>query len=147
MTLVLPAERANEVLLERLKTAEQQMMIMMKQDMNLSCSDEKSADEGKPDSFSMVINMLAKAKVELAEKEFEAMELQGKLRAREAQIEALMMHLGAAKQEALQKCRVEICSDVKKQVSQDTDEVDSITHAKKTGQITNKVVNISVAAS
>lgn len=92
------AERAKDVLMRRLETAEQQLMTMMKQD--LSATLQQSGQVGMTANTEALIHTLAETKVALAEKEFEAMELQGKLRAREAHIEALTMHLDAIRQKA-----------------------------------------------
>ena len=79
-------ERAKDVLLKRLETAEQQLMMVMKPDMS---QDADSSDQQDND----IIHLLAETKVSLAEKEFEVMALQGKLRAREVQVESLMKQL------------------------------------------------------
>ena len=79
-------ERAKDVLLKRLETAEQQLMMVMKPDMS---QDSDSSDQQDND----IIHLLAETKVSLAEKEFEVMALQGKLRAREVQVESLMKQL------------------------------------------------------
>lgn len=50
-----------------------------------------------------VIHALVEAKVSLAEKEFEIMELQGKLRAKDAHVDALTDHLTAVRQSVEQK--------------------------------------------
>eukprot|EP00889_Picochlorum_renovo_P008039 jgi/Picre1/35069/NNA_002534.t1 len=91
-------QRAKDVLMRRLETAEQQLMTMMKQD--LSATLQQSGQVGVTANTEALIHTLAETKVALAEKEFEAMELQGKLRAREAHIEALTMHLDAIRQKA-----------------------------------------------
>lgn len=80
------AERAKDVLLKRLQTAEQQLMMVMKPDMS---QDADSSDQQDND----IIHLLAETKVSLAEKEFEVMALQGKLRAREVQVESLRKQL------------------------------------------------------
>ncbi|KAI8110782.1 hypothetical protein M9434_004356 [Picochlorum sp. BPE23] len=91
-------QRAKDVLMRRLETAEQQLMTMMKQD--LSATLQQSGQVGVTANTEALIHTLAETKVALAEKEFEAMELQGKLRAREAHIEALTMHLDAIREKA-----------------------------------------------
>lgn len=96
--ITVSAERAKDVLMRRLETAEQQLMTMMKQD--LSATLQQSGQEGIAANTEALIHTLAETKVALAEKEFEAMDLQGKLRAREAHIEALTMHLDAIRQKA-----------------------------------------------
>lgn len=87
------AERAKDVLLKRLETAEQQLMMVMKPDMS---QDADSSDQQDND----IIHLLAETKVSLAEKEFEVMALQGKLRAREVQVESLMKQLEELRQPA-----------------------------------------------
>jgi len=87
------AERAKDVLLKRLETAEQQLMMVMKQDM---LQDADSSDQQDND----IIHLLAETKVSLAEKEFELMALQGKLRAREVQVECLTKQLEELRQSA-----------------------------------------------
>lgn len=84
--------------MRRLETAEQQLMTMMKND--LSATLQQSGEAGMNANTEMLIHTLAETKVALAEKEFEAMELQGKLRAREAHIQSLTMHLDAIRQKA-----------------------------------------------
>lgn len=48
-----------------------------------------------------IILQLAETKVALAEKEFEVMEMQGKLKGRDAHIQALLLHLDAVKESSL----------------------------------------------
>lgn len=100
-------KRAKDVLLRRLETTEQQLMTMMKQELAMAIRDTGDA-EASTTGMDSVIHTLAETKVALAEKEFESMELQGKLRAREAHIEALTLHLDAirskAESENAQKC-------------------------------------------
>ena len=97
-------KRAKDVLLRRLETAEQQLMTMMKQElaMTIQETDKSSATLLGMDT---VIQQLASTKVALAEKEFEMMELNGKLKARDAHIQALLMHLDAIKESSLLTAR------------------------------------------
>lgn len=92
-------KRAKDVLLRRLETTEQQLMNMMKQELAATLRDVDST-VASVSGMDAVIHTLAETKVALAEKEFESMELQGKLRAREAHIEALTMHLDAIRSKA-----------------------------------------------
>lgn len=92
-------KRAKDVLLRRLETAEQQLMTMMKQDLAMTIQDTRTGQVSTA-NMDAVVHALAETKVALAEKEFESMELQGKLRAREAHIEALTLHLNAIHQKA-----------------------------------------------
>jgi hypothetical protein len=91
-------KRAKDVLMRRLESAEQQLMLMMKQE--LSSTIHQEGDTAALAGMDSLIQMLAETKVALAEKEFEAMELQGKLRAREAHIESLTVHLDAIREKA-----------------------------------------------
>lgn len=88
--------RAKDILMRRLETTEQQLMAMMKQELATTIRDTDASMAG----MDSVIHTLAETKVALAEKEFESMELQGKLRAREAHIEALTLHLDAIRSKA-----------------------------------------------
>ena len=90
--------RAKDVLMRRLESAEQQLMLMMKQE--LSSTIHQEGDTEALAGMDSLIQTLAETKVALAEKEFEAMELQGKLRAREAHIESLRVHLDAIREKA-----------------------------------------------
>ena len=90
-------KRAKDILLRRLETTEQQLMTMMKQELAMTIRDSV---DGSMNGMDSVIHTLAETKVALAEKEFESMELQGKLRAREAHIEALTLHLDAIRSKA-----------------------------------------------
>jgi len=90
-------KRAKDILLRRLETTDQQLMTMMKQELAMTIRDNV---EGSMNGMDSVIHTLAETKVALAEKEFESMELQGKLRAREAHIEALTLHLDAIRSKA-----------------------------------------------
>lgn len=89
--------------MKRLESTEQQLMAMMKQDFQMG-ADRNSAggspSEGAPDVHASLIHALAETKVALAEKEFEAMELHGQLKAKEAHIEALTLHLAAIRESA-----------------------------------------------
>lgn len=103
------AERAKEVLLQRLEATELQMMTMMRSDYNNEAKQSFSQDSQRRNDDShgeglvsagladdTLVASLVEAKVALAEKEFETMELVGKLRSKEAYIEALATRLAAA---------------------------------------------------
>ena len=97
-------KRAKDILMKRLETAEQQLMTMMKQElaMTIQETDKSSATLLGIDAL---IEQLAETKVALAEKEFEVMEMQGKLKGRDAHVQALLMHLEAVKEASLVTAR------------------------------------------
>jgi len=79
-------------------------MTMMKQElaMTIQETDKSSATLLGMDAL---IEQLAETKVALAEKEFEVMEMQGKLKGRDAHVQALLMHLEAVKEASLVTAR------------------------------------------
>ena len=97
-------KRAKDALLRRLETAEQQLMTMMKQElaMTIQETDKSSATLLGVDA---VIQQLASTKVSLAEKEFDLMEMSGQLKAKDAHIQALLVHLNAIKESSLLTAR------------------------------------------
>ena len=97
-------KRAKDALLRRLETAEQQLMTMMKQElaMTIQETDKSSATLLGVDA---VIQQLASTKVSLAEKEFDLMEMSGQLKAKDAHIQALLVHLDAIKESSLLTAR------------------------------------------
>ena len=97
-------KRAKDILMKRLETTEQQLMTMMKQElaMTIQETDKSSATLLGMDAL---IEQLAETKVALAEKEFEVMEMQGKLKGRDAHVQALLMHLEAVKEASLVTAR------------------------------------------
>ncbi len=97
-------KRAKDALLRRLETAEQQLMTMMKQElaMTIQETDKSSAMLLGVDA---VIQQLASTKVSLAEKEFDLMEMSGQLKAKDAHIQALLVHLDAVKESSLLTAR------------------------------------------
>eukprot|EP00890_Picochlorum_soloecismus_P000528 jgi/Picsp_1/1476/NSC_04954-R1_---NA--- len=142
-------KRAKDVLLKRLETAEQQLMMVMKQDMS------QDADwSGQHDND--IIHLLAETKVSLAEKEFEIMALQGRLRAREVQVESLIKQLEELRQ-STPVSKDSLDSDTETNnvslvtLGSSEEEVSStslqIQAAETTKEQTEKVVNINVRAA
>jgi len=88
--------------MQRLTTTERQMMAIMRLDADSPSSmsggmlGEAKGDTGdSAGGGTSMLHALVEAKLALAEKEFEVMELQGKCRAKEVHIEALTDHLSA----------------------------------------------------
>jgi hypothetical protein len=128
-------KRAKNVLLKRLETAEQQLMTMMKQElaMTIQETDKSSATLLGMDA---IIQQLADTKVALAEKEFEVMELNGKVKAQDAHIEGLVMHLEAVKDERMREAKIDALgqstgprADAVGDTSSTFDEVDTATES------------------
>jgi hypothetical protein len=101
------AERAKEMLLQRLETAERQLMGLVRLDVDdLGRGLADSTDDARGEDCSHassksdpdgIVDALVDAKLRLAEQEFQIMELQGKLRARDAHIETLTEQLQATR--------------------------------------------------
>lgn len=96
------------MMLQRLESTEQQLVTMMRLDNDSPSSTATTARQEisnapsvqQPSGYgsqSEIVQALVEAKVALAQKEFEVMELCGQLRAREAHIQALSEHLAAVK--------------------------------------------------
>ena len=96
--------RAKDVLMRRLETAEQQLMTMMKQELAMTIQ-ETDKSSATLLGMDVVIQQLALTKVSLAEKEFEVMEMSGQLKAKDAHIQALLVHLDAIKESSLLTAR------------------------------------------
>lgn len=122
--------RAKDMLLQRLEDTERQFMMAMRLEPESPTSNgsvdstdragvvvasttTKAAPATQPVGGAVtpkpyadteaVIHALVEAKVSLAEKEFEIMELQGKLRAQESHVDALTDHLTAVRQSVEQR--------------------------------------------
>ncbi len=91
--------RGRQALLARLAATEAQLVAAMRLDL-------EGAEDPQGGGGEALVRALVDAKVALAEREFECMELAGKLRAREAAAAALEAHLAAAQAAAADSARV-----------------------------------------
>ena len=77
---------------------------MMKQELAMTIQ-ETDKSSATLLGMDVVIQQLALTKVSLAEKEFEVMEMSGQLKAKDAHIQALLVHLDAIKESSLLTAR------------------------------------------